>query len=204
MNEQTDQKSSKSYHSRSKNLGQIALEVSSIVLAVLLALAVSEWQEDRNNTERASIAMTNVRAEIQSNLEILQIINPNNTRIVEAIASKKTEELEDGSVIPGVQMRSSAWQTLGSTGSSNYIDYNLLLELSKLYSMIDVYMQVAYSFINSNMDMAATATAMGTSVDSDLFSENFLSYFQMLVQIETALIEAHQKAIESIDLVSDP
>jgi ABC-type proline/glycine betaine transport system permease subunit len=203
MNEQADQKANKLNHARSKNLGQIALEVFSIVLAVLLALAVSEWQEDRNNVERANIAITNVRAELQSNLEVLQIISPINTRVVEAIAAEKIDEMEDASVIPGVQMRTSAWQTLGSTGSSNYIDYDLLIVLSKLYSLLEVYMQVAYSFINSNMDMAATATAMGTSVDNDLFSVNFLTYFQMLVQIETALIEAHQEAIESIDQASE-
>jgi hypothetical protein len=50
------------------------------------------------------------------------------------------------------------------------------------------------------MDMAATATALGSNIDNDLYSKNFLPYFQLLVQIESALIDVHQKAIESIDL----
>jgi hypothetical protein len=78
-------------------------------------------------------------------------------------------------------------------------DPYLRIELSQLYSMIEVYKQTAYSFIGSNMDLAATATALGRSVDNERFSENFLGFFQMLVQIEAALIEAHQNAIASID-----
>jgi len=184
---------------RSKTIGRIALEVFSIVLGVLLALGVSEWQEQRNNEARAGLALANVRAELQSNLDLLNTVYPNNSRVVENISSGQGEDAEDASIIPGVQMRSSAWQTLATTGLSNFVDYDLLIELSALYSMIDVYRQTAYSFISSNMGLAATATALGSSIDNDLFSQNFLSYFQMLVQIEAALIDYHQKVIESID-----
>ena len=177
----------------------MALEVFSIVLGVLLALAVSEWQENRNNAERASVAMANVRAELQSNLNLLQLIYPNNSKVVEGIESEQANTQEDASVIPGVQMRSSAWQTLATTGLGNFVDYQLLIELSQLYSMIDVYKQTAYSFIGANMNLAATATALDRSVDNDRLSENFLSFFQMQVQIEAILIETHQNAIAAID-----
>jgi hypothetical protein len=182
-----------------QTLGKMALEVFSIVLGVLLALAVSEWQENRNNTERASVALTNVRAELQSNLNLLQLIYPNNSKVVEGIESDQANTPEDATVIPGVQMRSSAWQTLATTGLGNFVEYQLLIELSQLYSLIEVYKQTAYNFIGSNMDLAATATALDRSVDNERFSENFLGFFQMLVQIEAALIEAHQNAIASID-----
>ena len=184
---------------RSRTLGQIALEVFSIVLGVLLALAVSEWQEKRSNQERAGVALVNVRAELKSNLELLEYIHPNNSQVVAEIASGETSSDEDATIIPGVQMRSSAWQTLGSTGLSNFVDYELLIELSQLYAMIDVYRKTGYSFITSNLNMAATATALDSSVDNDRFSQNFLSYFQMLVQIEAVLIETHQKAMDTVD-----
>lgn len=176
----------------------MALEVFSIVLGVLLALAVSEWQEGRNNAERAAIAMANVRAEIQGNLELLKTIYPNNSSVVEAITSGESKNSEEQNVVPGVQMSSSAWQTLSSTGLGNFVDYELMIELSRLYAMIDVYKQTAYGFINANMGMAATATALDRSIDNDRFSENFLGFFQMLVQIEAALITVHENAIESI------
>ena len=186
------------YH-RSRTLGQIALEVFSIVLGVLLALAVSEWQEKRSNQERAGLALVNVRAELKSNLELLEYIHPNNSQVVAEIASGETGSDEDATIIPGVQMRSSAWQTLGSTGLSNFVDYELFIQLSQLYAMIDVYRKTGYSFITSNLNMAATATALDSSVDNDRFSQNFLSYFQMLIQIEAVLIETHHKAMDTID-----
>jgi type II secretory pathway pseudopilin PulG len=200
MHEPEEKPANSSKRPRSRTLGRIVLEVFSIVLGVLLALGVSEWQEQRDNEARAATALANVRAELQSNLDLLNIIYPINSRIVDRLSSGRENDSDDESLVPGVQLRSSAWQTLGSTGLSNYVDYKLLIGLSQLYSMIDVYRQSAFSFISSNMDMAATATALGSNIDNDLYSKNFLPYFQLLVQIESALIDVHQKAIESIDL----
>jgi type II secretory pathway pseudopilin PulG len=200
MHEPEEKPATSSKRPRSRTLGRIVLEVFSIVLGVLLALGVSEWQEQRDNEARAATALANVRAELQSNLDLLNIIYPINSRIVDRLSSGRENDSDDESLVPGVQLRSSAWQTLGSTGLSNYVDYKLLIGLSQLYSMIDVYRQSAFSFISSNMDMAATATALGSNIDNDLYSKNFLPYFQLLVQIESALIDVHQKAIESIDL----
>jgi hypothetical protein len=181
-----------------RTLGQIALEVFSIVLGVLLALGVSEWQEKRNNTERAGVAVANVRAELESNLKLLEIIHPNNALVAERIASGEGDSEDESTFIPGVQIRSSAWQALGSTGLGNFVDYEILIELSQLYSIIDVYRTTSYSFISSNMNMAATATALDTTVDSERFSQNFLTYFRMMVQIEEVLIDAHKSAISKI------
>jgi len=198
MNEPEEKPATSSKRPRSRTLGRIVLEVFSIVLGVLLALALSEWQEQRNNEDRAAMALANVRAELMSNLDLLEVVGPNNKRAVDSITAGGDEDEDDSTIVPAVQLRTSAWQTLSSTGLSNFTDYDLLIELSQLYSMIDVYRQTAYSLIDSNMGMAATATAMGETVDNDLYSENFLVYFQMMVQIETALIDAHKQAIASI------
>jgi hypothetical protein len=194
-----DRTRAKASQRKSRTLGQIALEVFSIVLGVLLALGVSEWQEKRNNTERAGVAVANVRAELESNLKLLETIHPNNAQVVESINSGEEDSQDENAFIPGVQIRSSAWQTLGSTGLVNFVDYEMLIELSQLYSMIDVYRTTSYTFISSNMNMAATATALGTAVDNKRFSQNFSTYFQTMVQIEEILIGAHKNAIRKID-----
>ncbi len=197
--QQEDKTKAKPGQRKSRTLGQIALEVFSIVLGVLLALGVSEWQEKRNNTERAGVAVANVRAELESNLKLLEFILPNNTLTVDSIVSGEDDGQDGRTFIPGVQIRSSAWQTLSSTGLSHFVDYEVLIELSQLYSMIDVYRTTSYAFISSNMNMAATATALDAAVDNKRFSQNFLPYFQMLLQIEEALTDAHKNAISKID-----
>jgi hypothetical protein len=198
MSDSTEKQRERPGRLHSKTLGQVALEVFSIVLGVLLALAVSEWQESRSNLERSQLALTNVRAELQGNLKLLETIHPINSRVVEQLSSGEADSSRDETVVPGVQMRSSAWQTLSTTGLGNYIDYDLLIELSQLYSLIDVYRQTAYGVINSNMNVAATATALDRGIDDKRLAENFLPFFQMLNQIEAALIPAHEKAISSI------
>lgn len=63
----------------SKTLGRLALEVFSIVLGVLLALGVSEWQEERQRNERLQTGLANIASEPGSNLQILRISHENNT-----------------------------------------------------------------------------------------------------------------------------
>lgn len=199
MSDSAEEQRERPVRLRSKTLGQVALEVFSIVLGVLLALAVSEWQESRSNREKSQLALSNVRAELQSNLKLLETIHPINSGVVAKLSSGDTDSSRDETVVPGVQMRSSAWQTLSTTGLGNYVDYDLLIELSQLYSLVDVYRQTAYSLINSNMNVAATATALDRGIDNKRLAENFLPYFQMLSQIEAALIPAHERAIASIE-----
>ena len=51
-----------------RTLARAGIEVFSIVLGVLLALAVSEWQEDKHHQERTAAALLSVRAELEGNL----------------------------------------------------------------------------------------------------------------------------------------
>ena len=83
--QQEDKTKTKPSQRKSRTLGQIALEVFSIVLGVLLALGVSEWHEKRNNSERAGVAVAYVRAELESILKLLEIIHPDNALIVESL-----------------------------------------------------------------------------------------------------------------------
>jgi len=183
----------------SRHLGRVGLEVFSIVLGVLLALAVSEWQEDRNNRERVGAALGHVRSELQDNLALLEAIHPGNLAVVEGIRGDTAGD-DSLQFIPGVQIADSAWRTLGTTGLTSYVDYELLLELSRLYAIVDVYRRTGYSFLDANMTLAATATAMQQGApDNEAFSRNFLSAFELLTQVEEALMELHRKGLADLE-----
>ncbi len=51
----------------------------------------------------------------------------------------------------------------------------------------------------SAIQMAGTARASGTGVEDDAFSENFRSYFEMLVAIEGQLLDSYDRALEILD-----
>ena len=60
----------------SRSLKTILIEVFSIVLGVMLALGVSEWQQEREYAQLADTALANVARELESNLEVLTRITP--------------------------------------------------------------------------------------------------------------------------------
>jgi hypothetical protein len=186
----------------SRTLVQIVIEVGSIVLGVLLALGVSQWEEDRNNRERAAAALDNVRNELAGNLALLEIVHTRNAALVERLAAGEQVD-GDEDFVPGLQVADAAWQALSSTGLGNFVDYDLLIELSRLYVIIDVYRRASYGLVDANLTLIATATALGKRIDDDqgrqLFAANFLSQFELLVDVEGVMIDMHRDALAMLD-----
>ena len=94
----------------------IFIEVVSIVLGVLLALAVNEWRAQRAHDSEAESALQNINNEVISNQKTLEAIHKNNVSTVESMTENRDGN-EDRKFIPGLQLKSSAWETLLSTGS---------------------------------------------------------------------------------------
>ena len=187
-----------------RTLAKAGLEVFSIVLGVLLALAVSEWQEDRHNQERTEAALSSVRAELEGNLRILEIVHSNNVDLIDRVENNAGELTENDQFLPALQISESAWTTLNATGLANFVDLELMATLSDTYSLIEVYRSAGYSLVDANMMVLATATAGGQTLaeidDSNLFAVNFLSFFKLIVDVESALVDAHNKALASKEL----
>jgi hypothetical protein len=61
-----------------RSMARAGIEVLSIVVGVLAALAVSEWQDNRQNMQRTDAALRGVHSELANNLKILEIAHDNN------------------------------------------------------------------------------------------------------------------------------
>jgi hypothetical protein len=176
------------------SLRKTFVEVFSIVLGVLLALGVSEWQQDRDRQEQAAIALENIEGELRWNRDLLQRIHENNAAIMQAIRDSGDAEVE-GQLIPGLQIRETAWQAFQATGTANHVDYSLVLSLSATYSMQGVYKHVGQQLAEAAMNMAAYASAAGTTVDNRHFQEQFSSFFEMLVAAEEQLLQSYDETL---------
>ncbi len=183
--------------SSGKSIKSIILEVSSIVLGVLLALGVSEWQEQREKDELAAIALGNIHKELQANQVILTQIHDNN--ILTMKLSTNGEDGEDTQFIPGVQVRSTAWDAMLSSGISNHINYLLLFELSEVYSMQSIYRETGMKLLDAAMSMSAMAAVNNVEVDSDHFLSQFQNYFDMLLTMEERLLQGYEDALDKTD-----
>ncbi len=182
------------------SVSAIAFEVFAIVLGVLLALGLSEWAEDRQHKMLASSALQNIVKEIESNLEILELIHENNLRTVEAITSPSESAADESkSIIPGIQLQETAWEAFLASGLSGYADYDKILKLSQMYAIQRVYKQTGMQVIESAMNATAYATAAGTVLDDQHFQEQFIEYFQLLTQLEAQLLGVYRGALEDFD-----
>ena len=203
MNDQSDTDLQRNPLLSRRSCSRAGLEALTIVIGVLAALAVSEWQESRHIQERIQSALWNVQTELENNLEILEFVHSNNVTLIEQLAEDANAVEQDSQFLPALQITESAWQTLGTTGLSGYVDFDLIVTLSETYSMVDVYRRTGYGLVDANLSMLATATATGRSMkdidDSDLFAKNFASHFQLIVDVESALIAAHQGALAALD-----
>jgi len=186
-------------------LRTVAVEAASIVLAVLLALAVDEWREDRSHQELADSAIRNIVIELKSNQELLGLIHVNNVETLKIMDESSEQGQEDDeqnegrNFIPGIQLIDTAWEALMSTGTSAYIDYDTILSLSATYSMQRVYKDTGWKMTSAAMNVAAYATVLGSEVDNENFQQQFISYFRMLVDIEDSLLKSYEASIARLD-----
>ncbi len=191
-----------------KSLSSLLLEVGSIVLGVLLALGVSEWQQEREKAEFAATALMNVANELEANQALLQQIHGNNAETIATATAAAEEESEEATealqFIPGVQVRSNAWEALLSSGAANHIGYELLLELSETYSLQSVYRQTGLQLVETSMNMAAMATVNGTDIDNQQFLRQFNTYFNMMLLMEEALLADYQTTLATLGNPSEP
>lgn len=185
-----------------RSLMRTGLEVFSIVLGVLLALAVSEWQENRNNHERTQAALQNVQNELAHNLEVLDIVHGNNAEVVRQLREDSGLAEPDAQFLPALQISDSAWQALGTTGLSGFVDFDLMVTLSQTYSLIEVYQRSGYALVDANLMVIATATATERDMqkidDANLFARNFIGQLQLIVDVESAVIDAHRTALTEL------
>jgi hypothetical protein len=180
----------------------LLIEVFSIVLGVLLALGMNEWREQRAHQSQVKAALQNISHELRSNLEMLTTIHENNTATVDAIAKSgeaEADTADNRTFIPGLQLRKTAWETLQSTGVSNYADYETMLQLSGTYSMQGVYTQTGVLLTEAAMNMTAFAVANGKEVDNEKFSRQFYDYFAMLVRVEEELLKSYRESIGHLE-----
>ena len=118
-------------------LPEVLFEAVSIVFAVLLALAVDEWRDDRAQRQAAERARQAILAEVRTNQDQLRRVLERNARWRQQIV----DTLADPCGIPDgmkpsmswAQLSSAAWRTAQSTQAAQRFDYGWLISVAQLY-----------------------------------------------------------------------
>jgi hypothetical protein len=150
-------------------LPRVLFESFLIVISILVALALDEWRETRENDQTVRQALLNFHSEIGQNRSRIEDATPFNQGLLNVLQMRYQEGDVDSvdefvnmveSYTPAV-LQSTAWETALATGSLAKMDYNLVSALSLTYSLQGRY-------------QAATRTGM-----DDLMSPQNLSPNQM-------------------------
>ena len=177
-------------------LQAVFVEVISIILGVVLALSVNEWRETNAQKQRAEAALTQIMEEVQSNNEFVSLVHANNQETLAHLHEPDEPGTDnERQFIPGIQVTSTAWETANSIGVFNRLDYKQILTLSKLYSIQEIYRSFGFGLIQALMNGTSVAAANGHSWDESEAIKKFESSLQLLVDMESALLERYSEIL---------
>jgi hypothetical protein len=149
---------------RSK-LPELVVEAAMVVFAVLVALGVEEWREERQMREFAGRAQSAVLAEVRANLEEFQATGPGLDSTLTALGRFMRDD--DVSILPGgvglvlPDFSSAAWHAAEVSQAATYLDYEWVIRVSRAYEVYDTYSRVS----NDILDDLSTVIGRMPTVD---------------------------------------
>jgi hypothetical protein len=139
---------------------RLALEMASIVLAVLLALLADEWREDAQNAEIADRALAAVRAELAGNRnELRSDLELNRELLAELEGAVETLEAAPAPPEPvdpdtrlGLNFSllvDAAWTSATLTRATHYMDFERVSAFAHTYEVQRLYLRQQERFVDS-------------------------------------------------------
>jgi hypothetical protein len=121
-----------------EKIPELILEAAMVVFAVVVALGVDEWRENRQNAELANRALAGIAAEIESNRKELA-----ENEVANQALLARVQEAASDSVLPdslGINFEyslisSSAWETAQVTRATQFIPLERVQTLAKVYGL---------------------------------------------------------------------
>jgi len=134
-------------------LPELAIEAAMVVFAVLVALGVEEWREERQLREFADRARGAVAAEVGANLEELRstgaALDSTATLLSRVVRENDVSLLTGGLALVLPDFSAAAWRTAQTSQASAYLDYDWMIEVSRAYELIEFYSSVATQVVEA-------------------------------------------------------
>jgi len=169
-----------------EKLPEILIEAGSVVIALLLALAINAWNQDRELRARADTARAGILAELRTNRDDLDAARPKLREIVDSLRDKLAKdapEPHEVTVLLGVtQLSSAAWRAALATDAMRTVDFAWISEVARVYEVQDEYLRLQQNALDQISSIPADPALGGKSVAASLMPR-----FNVLVQIADGL-----------------
>lgn len=166
-----------------------------VVFAVLAALGVEQWREERQLRRFAERAREAVDLEIGQNLDEFQRTGPALAarRDEMAVALKDLLDVQRGEPSGGIELTfewsfpdasSAAWRVAQASPASPYFDYDWVLERSREYDSLDRYQEIL------DESVLALSSLSGSTAAGDL--DEIVIGVQRLYGLLNVLVQLHE------------
>ncbi len=172
----------------------LLLEIFSVILAILLALWVNEYQQEKEDEENAIIHLKRITDEVSRNLNTLSPHNnANNKRLIslrKMISSFEGKLLSDDERIITVgysfdPLENTEWEVVKLTGIIAHMEPDVISTLSQIYLAQELYIEhwteFTKQFASGNvdfMDRRETDRYLGSIQFSSMTSKRLIQYYK--------------------------
>ena len=139
---------------KKETIKKALIEISSVVFAVLLALGLNHWREDYSDKKLAEKTLQNIIIEIKSNIKDLDAEVLEYQTMYDTLILRK-KNIEKGKVV-NMSLRynhtilsSSAWRIANSTGSVKDLDLEIMMDLSDLYTIQEIFQKNGFEYFKA-------------------------------------------------------
>jgi hypothetical protein len=183
----------------SERLPELLLEAASVVFAVLLALAVDEWRETRSRNALADRARASILEEIRTNEAELRNTRDSNRallgRIEEALLrlkQKRDTALEFNFQI--ALLSSAAWNTAQMTQAANFLDFEWVRRISKVYELQGLYVTSQSAVVDR---LSGISEILGNANDPRRMLNILAERLRVALKIQDSLLGEYGKVLAS-------
>lgn len=187
-------------------LSRTIFESMLVVMSILLALGVREWQDSRVTQQLINRSLESFERELTQNKNRIEALYPYHVGLQSILAELQVESHPDSerelrNVLNGFQsavLLTTAWDTALATGALSDMDYELVYALSLTYSLQDrfrtLYNSGLIDLLNSNT----------TSETAPTLAYAASRYVNDITTAEGDLLAAYQEALEQLQADGTP
>lgn len=173
-----------------EKLPEILIEAASVVFALVLALALNQWNERRELRERGDAVRAAIRAELGENRAEIESTRGNlaeiQKRLRDVLDGKETATHEL-TVDLGVSLLSAAaWHASLATQASETIDFKWMTTVAKIYELQDNYLHVQAAAVDQ-----LTSIPAGGDKDAKAIAASLIARIDGLSQLADGLSKAY-------------
>ena len=182
-------------------LAEIAIETAMIVFAVLVALGVEEWREERQLHSLADRARVAVDLELQQNLTEFrraeakliegreEIANAMQVVIEIQRGTRPSTDFELGFTLGFPEVSAAAWRVAQVSQAATYLDYDWLVERARQYDALERYLDFQDQVITAVGLVAATGDEEEDTDDAIIALRQVYGRLEILLQLHASLQE---------------